>query len=400
MTRSTQRPRRRPLYSPHGNPHRRRRSRLRTELRSARHCGDGVARGGRVQGSGFSDRKKAGFEGQESAVSPPPASRGVRAPGPPGAFNLHERLQPAPGGLFHRPLQAPAKNRRPHAPALGTRLAIADSKQLYKPGLGLEQLERGVLAVLVATSPEHANCVAHVKALLAATLADPHGRRFELDCHAGDELPLPLDALAEEICELAALLRKSCAASGVTLLAVRARLIYPAEFNELVDRHGTKGAALSHVTLALVREVVDASMKPRGTSPPARTLPPDSCPLTPDSCSITLDKHGGRNRYAAILQHHFPDSWIEVIDEGRSASRYRWKHGAAPIEAIFRVGGEVLLPTAPRVDDRQVPSRGGDAGLQRVLDHPPPRPQADGRLPQRCEAFSRTDYTIATRVED
>lgn len=226
------------------------------------------------------------------------------------------------------------------------RLAIADSKQLYKPGLGLRQLERGVLAALVATSPEHANCVAHVKALLAATLADPHGRRYELDCHAGDELPLPLDALAEEICELAALLRKSCAASGVTLLAVRARLIYPVEFNELVDRHGTKGAALSHMTLALVRDVVDASMKPRGTSTPARTLPPDSCPLTPDSYCITLDKHGGRNRYAAILQHHFPDSWIEVIDEGRSASRYRWTHGAAPIEAIFRVGGEELLPTA------------------------------------------------------
>ncbi|MBA4104259.1 MAG: hypothetical protein C0485_00750 [Pirellula sp.] len=226
------------------------------------------------------------------------------------------------------------------------RIAIADSKQLYKPGQGLRQLERGVLAALMATSPTQSNCVEHVQALLAATLADPHGQRHELACHAGDALPLPRDAAAEEICEFATLLRKSCAASDVTLLAVRARLIYPAEFNELVDHHGTKGAALSHVTLALVREVVDASMKPGGTSPPARTLPPDSCPLTPDCCSITLDKHGGRNRYGAILQHHFPDSWIETLDEGRSASRYRWTHGDAPIDATFRVGGEEQLPTA------------------------------------------------------
>jgi len=226
------------------------------------------------------------------------------------------------------------------------RIAIADSKQLYKPGLGLRQLERGVLTALMATSPTQENCVDQVKALLAATLADPHGRRHELDCHAGDSLPLPLDALAEEICELAALLRKTCASSGVALLAIRARLIYPAEFNELVDHHGSKGAALSHVTLELVREVVDAAMTPGGITPPARNLPTDACSLQSEACSITLDKHGGRNRYAAILQHHFPDSWIETIDEGRGASRYRWTHRDLPIEATFRVGGEELLPTA------------------------------------------------------
>jgi hypothetical protein len=198
----------------------------------------------------------------------------------------------------------------------------------------------------MATSPTQENCVDQVKTLLAATLADPHGRRHDLDCHAGDSLPLPLDALAEEICELAALLRKTCTASNVALLTVRARLIYPAEFNELVDHHGTKGAALSHVTLELVREVVDAAMTPEAKNPPARNLPTDACSLQPTACSITLDKHGGRNRYAAILQHHFPDSWIETIDEGRSASRYRWTHRDCPVEATFRVGGEELLPTA------------------------------------------------------
>jgi hypothetical protein len=238
------------------------------------------------------------------------------------------------------------------------RLAIADSKQLYKPGLGLRQLERGVLAALMTTAPAQASCVEHVKALLAATLADPHERRKELDCHAGDELPLPLDAIAEEICQLAEALRKTCSDGGVELLAIRAKLIYPAQFNGLVDRHGTKGAALSHVTLELVREVVDAASERTvacdenagGEDAPAHAITSDSRSLptahSPPPTYISLDKHGGRNRYGAILQHHFPDSWIETIDEGRSASRYRWTHREAPMEAIFRVGCEELLPTA------------------------------------------------------
>jgi hypothetical protein len=262
------------------------------------------------------------------------------------------------------------------------RIAIADSKQLYKPGLGIRHLERGVLAALMNASPTPQDtCVEHVKQLLAATLADPHARRHGLACHVGDDLPLPLDALAEEICTAAQLLRKVTGDNGVALLAIRAKLIYPADFNDLVDHHGTKGAALSHLTLELVRETVDAALMTGGMNPPARnqsnpparqstsastrkqpksqaslfpaeprTLPRATSTLprtlNPEPCHLTLDKHGGRNRYAAILQHHFPDSWIETLDEGRAASRYRWTHRDAPIEATFRVGGEEQLPTA------------------------------------------------------
>ncbi|BBO36351.1 hypothetical protein [Lacipirellula parvula] len=259
------------------------------------------------------------------------------------------------------------------------RIAIADSKQLYKPGLGIRHLERGVLAALINTSPTtQQKCVERVEQLLAATLADPHSRRHELACHAGDDQQLPLDAIAEEICTAAALFREVAAANGVALLTIRAKLIYPAEFNDLVDKHGTKGAVLSHLTLELVRETVDAALMNGGINPPARNqsnlparqsgiasarkqpksqatlFPPEprtptpttSRTLRPEPCHLTLDKHGGRNRYAAILQHHFPDSWIETLDEGRAASRYRWTHRDAPIEATFRVGGEEQLPTA------------------------------------------------------
>jgi hypothetical protein len=116
----------------------------------------------------------------------------------------------------------------------------------------------------------------------------------------------------------------------VGLVALRARLVYPAEFNALVDRWGSKGAALSHVTMELVRMVVD---QVRAADAP-RTI------------SIFFDKHGGRSRYAALVQHHFAESWIEPISENRNRSRYRWVHEETPIEAVFRVGCEELLPTA------------------------------------------------------
>lgn len=206
------------------------------------------------------------------------------------------------------------------------RVAIADSKALYKPGLGLRQLERGVLAALALLEW---GCPT-VCDLIARLDADPGARRRELPCHHADDAPLPTELGSEDLAAPAALLAEACRRAGVALIAIRARLVYPAEFNALVDKFGTKGAALSHVTLALVRQLVDALPTAHGP-PPTR---------------IYLDKHGGRSRYAALLQHHFPECWIEPVAEGRAESRYQWEHRGGPVAAAFRVGCEEFLPTA------------------------------------------------------
>jgi hypothetical protein len=237
----------------------------------------------------------------------------------------------------------------------GRKLAIADSKVLYSPQLGLRQLERGVLAALGAmgakpqaidAKPQAA--VTLVAELLAATCADPERRRHELACHADDELALPLEALVDEIVRLAERLHAACRDGGVTLVAMRARLVYPAEFNALVERWGSKGAALSHVTMALVRGVVDEVTAGHvdGAKPSATADLRQAADRAPCSVRIFFDKHGGRSRYAGLVQHHFADSWIETIAEERRSSRYRWMHGETPVEAEFRVGCEELLPTA------------------------------------------------------
>jgi hypothetical protein len=155
---------------------------------------------------------------------------------------------------------------------------------------------------------------------------------------------------ADSVERLAAGLLSACGAAGVELVAMRARLVYPAEFNALVERWGSKGAALSHVTVGLVRGVVDEVLGVRNTVavPPDDAAKPSATADLRQAAGVRIffDKHGGRNRYAALVQHHFPDSWIEPVSENRNRSRYRWEHAGTSVEAEFRVGCEELLPTA------------------------------------------------------
>lgn len=272
----------------------------------------------RVEGKGTGDRGQgtAGGErgGARAVASPPTAS-------PAAAVDLYKLLRKAV-------VRSPAECAR--------RLAIADSKALYKAGLGLRQLERGVLAALAVmrgseTLADSVNgCLGRAGELILLTGADPEGRRRELACHEGDELALPCETEVGDLAVAAKGLSATCGAAGVGLVGVRARLVYPAEFNDLVDRYGTKGAALSHVTLALVRSLIDS-------------LPTAHCPLP---TFLYFDKHGGRNAYGALVQHHFPESWIRPVHEGRAESRYEWEHAGTTIEAVFRVGCESMLPTA------------------------------------------------------
>ena len=82
------------------------------------------------------------------------------------------------------------------------------------------------------------------------------------------------------------------------------------------ERFGSKGAALSHVTIGLLREVMDVGTCDAVSR--ARLTAVDS------PVFALCDKHGGRNRYAALLQHHFSEHWIEPVCESHAESRYEW----------------------------------------------------------------------------
>lgn len=203
----------------------------------------------------------------------------------------------------------------------GDRIPIADSKALYASGGTLRGLERGLYAALAAGGEGAPRCWGDLAARL---LVDPTDEAPPWRL-APDE-PLPVDLDTDGSTADAAALAAALADQGIAAPLVRARVVQPREFNELIDRLGGKGAALSHVALGLARHVIDAA--------------PGADPV----CCV-FDKHGGRNRYAAVVQHHF-DGPVSVAEEARALSRYALSHGGRPVEFVFRVGGEAFLPTA------------------------------------------------------
>ncbi len=211
-----------------------------------------------------------------------------------------------------------AENRRNASP----RLAIADSKTLYQGGGGLRGLELGVLAALAALDCRPATWREVWDALARASAA----HRQPLPWYADYDAPLPLDAECGRVDSAARRLAQGMAHARVRLAAIRSRAIFPSEFNDLVARHGSKGAVLSHATLGLAAELIE--------------------PIERGPIAVVCDKHGGRNRYYALLTDHFPDGWIDVGAEGREQSVYRFGPGERRVEIRFQTKAESHLSVA------------------------------------------------------
>lgn len=201
------------------------------------------------------------------------------------------------------------------------RLAVGDSKQLYKAGDSLLKLERGVRSALslVDRCPRRWREIWPRLDPAEAELTDA------TPWHDGYDEPLPVDGGAG--CELPlGMLADGLAAARVRVAAVRAKALFPAEFNARVDACGNKAEVLSLTSLNLVRAVLER--------------------LPDEPAIVTCDKHGGRNCYAALLQHVFPDELVRIRRESGELSVYELSHAGRRVEFRFLVGGERMLPTA------------------------------------------------------
>jgi ribonuclease HII len=223
------------------------------------------------------------------------------------------------GESLYRQLAACVTN-KPVAEA--GKLAIADSKQLYKGGGALGLLERGVLAALAAVD-RLPNCWRDAfRALDAEALPQIDGQPWHVDF---DE-PVPVDTTAELLMSGAEAMTSGCRKRDVRIVELQASVLFPAAFNAEVKQLGNKAEVLSLTTLRLARRVLEEL-------PQGRTV-------------VVCDKHGGRNFYAALLQHVFPDELVVVRHEGAELSVYEVRHGGRLIEFRFQPKGEQHLPTA------------------------------------------------------
>ena len=231
-----------------------------------------------------------------------------RVPGDPAMVDLYQSLKP----VVER---SPAADR-------SDLVAIADSKAVYKPGGGLAGLERGVLSCGAALGwlPDHWHAAWE---FLAPESVDA---LRSIPWYADYDCSVPVDGDRAEIAQLSRSLQQTFHQSDVHLQAMESVAVFPARFNQLVSQEGTKGAALTAQTLALVRRMVDRS----GDGP----------------ILVQCDKHGGRNRYAPMLQSVFPEHLVEIRHESRAQSIYRWGPESRRIEFRFVAKGESFLPAA------------------------------------------------------
>lgn len=206
--------------------------------------------------------------------------------------------------------------RRAGDPADG-RLLIEDSKLVYLKGK-LPRLEAGVLATVVPLENG------------ARTLAACLGRVAPAACEELAREPwyhgttaLPLAARRAELNQSAARFAHTCAAAGVLWGGVHSVIVCPARFNHLVDRFDSKSAVLGVGLQELLRANLVAL--PGG-----------------EPVALCIDKHGGRNNYAALLQDGVPAGTVIAHEETAERSAY----------SVVGAGHDVSLVFEPRADAR------------------------------------------------
>jgi hypothetical protein len=219
-------------------------------------------------------------------------------------------------------------------PVDASHVQVADSKQVYSPAKGLDNLEHGLLHALSllrgcaksqgnggAAPADHATIPETFRDLLRrVAIAPPEALDVE-PWFAGGDLTLPSGRqfpLADRWLE-------RCRSHEIRLCTMRSDLVLTRRFNDHTRTHDSKGRALSEISMNLLRHVWDEC---NGDGH--------------DHVLILADKHGGRNRYHEFLPIVFGDRFIRCQKESMESSRYR----VGNAEIRFETKSERHLPVA------------------------------------------------------
>jgi hypothetical protein len=186
---------------------------------------------------------------------------------------------------------------RRHKEADDGRPMVDDSKLVYSTASGLAELEKSVLATL---SPWRAGDALILSQCLDWLCPAGHAEvRSEVWYTGASSLPAAADP---ETCRQSAERFAEASHGKVAWGLVRSVVVCPARFNQLLDQWGSKGAVLSQALVELLE---------------CNCAVADGEPI-----AFFIDKHGGRNSYAAVLQPAFPDGFVVAHEEGRERSVY------------------------------------------------------------------------------
>jgi hypothetical protein len=202
---------------------------------------------------------------------------------------------------------------RRHSDPPDRRLVIGDSKLVYSPAKGLEDLEMSVLAVLFAEHGEEQRVLDHfLEQFCPASVPD-------LRCEPWftGQCRLPIHCEKPLLHKAAGRFRRTSTERRVEWGPVESVVVCPRRFNRLLDEWGSKGAILGNALTALLAS--------------NRSLGDGSEPV-----HVIIDKHGGRNTYAPMLQHALPDGMVVANEEGADRSTYMFLSSRAPVRFTFQ----------------------------------------------------------------
>jgi ribonuclease HIII len=197
------------------------------------------------------------------------------------------------------------------------RLLIDDSKRVKALANGLEHLEHTVHSVFRCGQPLG-------RLLESAGCGPGHAELTNEGWYHCDE-PLPVINVTDEI-KAHPRFVKSIESNGIEFCAMRVAVTPTPRFNTLVEKWDSKGTVLADGLISLLGAIDQAC--------------PDDQPV-----HFVVDKHGGRNFYAPIIQTAFPNGWITPLVESAEESNYR-------IDGLHR---PVTLVFSPRADSDALP---------------------------------------------
>lgn len=212
------------------------------------------------------------------------------------------------------------------------KLPIADSKKLYSASGSVALLEQAILggaSFLGQTWNDWHSLWSGLQAQDPAQLAT-------IPWHIDYQPPLPHEASSDQITTAKSAFDTSAKRTGARLVHLQAIAVYPQDFNTRLQQVSSKGELLSQATMQLVQ----------GNLLALRTLPHASATTEDNQVTIYCDKHGGRDRYAGMLQHLFGADQIHIGKESRDESIYRFSYEGWQLTIHFTAKGEKNLPTA------------------------------------------------------
>jgi ribonuclease HII len=194
---------------------------------------------------------------------------------------------------------------------------VADSKLVYSPARGLDQLEKTVLAVLGINIPflddaEPPYCLDslldHVSPGAFADLAR--------EAWFTGKSQLPIECSKSTLEMARRLIRRACERAGVGAeFYCRSVIVCTPRFNDLTDSCDSKGAVLSHGLVHLVRACIQETAA--------------------EPMAFAIDKHGGRNYYAAMLGEAFPGARVRSCEEAMERSVYEVEGANRPVRVTI-----------------------------------------------------------------